>query len=79
MDYDHDKRVPMYGFGGIPKYMYKYNKHCFPLTGDELNCEATSLDEIIEIYKFGVKNIKFDGPTYFSPIIKKGIHYSKID
>lgn len=21
MDYDHDKRVPIYGFGGIPNYM----------------------------------------------------------
>lgn len=54
LHYDHDKRVPLYGFGGIPRFSHS-NKHCFALTGDENHCEVSSLSEILEAYKFAVQ------------------------
>lgn len=38
MAFDHDKKVELYGFGGVPNYpnLRRYDTdHCFPLTGNE--------------------------------------------
>ena len=43
LDYDFDKKVPCYGFGGVPKYpgMHTGNtSHCFPMSGNQSNSEA---------------------------------------
>ncbi|CAD8143984.1 unnamed protein product [Paramecium octaurelia] len=74
MDYDSDKKVPMYGFGGVPRYLQNYNKHCFPLQG-----EAQSLEDIRRIYEFSVKNIKLDGPTCFNPMIRQVMKWAQED
>ena len=37
LNYDHDKMVPLFGFGAKPKYPNlnsNYVSHCYPLTGD---------------------------------------------
>ena len=37
LDYDDDKKVPMFGFGAKPLFPNMYTKkvmHCFPLTGN---------------------------------------------
>ena len=37
LNYDYDKRIPCFGFGGKPHFQY-FNStivnHCFPLSGD---------------------------------------------
>lgn len=37
LDYDTDKRIPCYAFGGKPRFPNFYSNvvnHCFPLSGD---------------------------------------------
>jgi hypothetical protein len=39
--YDTDKMFPVYGFGGIPRFMGEVNvNHCFPLNGNYGNPEV---------------------------------------
>ena len=39
--YDNDKSFPVYGFGGIPRYMGVNSvQHCFPVNGDFSNPEV---------------------------------------
>lgn len=38
--YDFEKKIPIFGFGGVPKlpnYTKPYVEHCFPLNGNEEN------------------------------------------
>lgn len=35
VQYDYDKKIPVFGFGGIPKFMGTNTvSHCFPLNGN---------------------------------------------
>ena len=35
VQYDYDKKIPVFGFGGIPKFMGANTvSHCFPLNGN---------------------------------------------
>ena len=46
LDYDSDKKVPMYGFGAKPKYPNMFSKiavHCFPLSGIPQQPDAVNL------------------------------------
>lgn len=45
--YDNDRSFPVYGFGGIPKFMGVYNvSHCFPLNGNLANAEVFGAEGI---------------------------------
>lgn len=53
INYDSDKLVPMYGFGGIPKMQNMHDKfvsHCFPLTGDVNNPNAIEVEGMTMVY-----------------------------
>lgn len=44
--FDHDKSVPVYGFGGTPKlpnYTRNTMDDCFPLNGDAANPEVQDI------------------------------------
>mmetsp|Transcript_18333 Transcript_18333/g.15972 ORF Transcript_18333/g.15972 Transcript_18333/m.15972 type:complete len:180 (+) Transcript_18333:708-1247(+) len=45
LDYDSDKSVPMYGFGG--NFFGKGTSHCFPLNNDHSNPEVKGLEGIM--------------------------------
>jgi hypothetical protein len=73
--YDTDKRFPCYGFGAL------YNgetSHCFNLTLTNQR-EVDGIDGIMEAYKNAIKTVSLNGPTFFSPIIKKTIEDVKSD
>ena len=36
LNYDADKKIPVFGFGGIPEGKEEVS-HCYPLTGDMEN------------------------------------------
>ena len=67
--YDRDQIFPVYGFGGIPKNEKAVN-HCFNINFQE-SPDIKTIDEVIRVYKKSLKEIKFSGPTFFSPIIIK--------
>ena len=72
LNYDYDKMVPVYGFGGKPKFPNLTSfqtMHCFPLNGkiDDPYCFA--LEGIMESYNYALHNSELSGPTLFCPII----------
>lgn len=50
--YDSDKSFPVYGFGGIPRYMGAAQvSHCFPLNGNLQNPEVLGTEKVLELYR----------------------------
>ncbi len=80
LNYDNDKKVLMYGFGGIPQYPQfksELTSHCFPLTGTVMNPWADKLDGILKTYKSSFKHITFASPTYFEPVIRQAMQIAR--
>ena len=74
LNYDFDKKIPVFGFGG------KFNgktSHCFPLSGNENTCEGYLTDGVLKLYNYGIKTYALSAPTNFSPIIIKTIEIAK--
>ena len=74
INYDHDKIVPVYGFGGkpsMPNLRTNNNAtlHCFPLNGNPENPNVDNLQGILDTYEYAIKNCILSGPTLFNPII----------
>jgi hypothetical protein len=73
--YDTDKKFPCYGFGAL------YNgetSHCFNLTLSN-ESQVDGIEGIMQAYKNAIKTVSLNGPTYFSPIIRKTIEDVKSD
>jgi len=72
LDYDSDKRIPMYGFGGIPNFpnlMCDRVNHCFALTGNEAEPYAYGFEGMMETYKNALGHVRLSGPTLFHPVL----------
>lgn len=72
LNYDYDKMVPVYGFGGKPKFpnLTSYQTmHCFPLNGKVNDPYCFGLEGIMESYNYALSNCELNGPTLFCPII----------
>ena len=68
--YDYDQIFHAYGFGGIPPNSNKVS-HCFNINFNDDNPEIETIENIIKYYRESLDKVKFYGPTYFAPIIKK--------
>ena len=80
LNYDADKRVLMYGFGGIPnfpKFKSELTSHCFPLTGDIFDPWAENIDGIMNVYKNSFKSIQLASPSYLEPVIRQAMQIAK--
>ena len=72
INYDYDKKVPVYGFGCKPKlnvFNTKDTLHCFPLNDNPDDPEVYGLEGIVKVYKDTIHKLVFDGPTYLHPVI----------
>lgn len=72
LDYDFDKKVPCFGFGGVPRYpnyTFPSAQHCFPLSGNPQEIEALGLPQILSGYQYALTHVSLSGPTLFTPII----------
>lgn len=50
--YDQDKQFPVYGFGGIPKFLGQAAvNHCFPLNGDAAHPDVKGTHSLLELYR----------------------------
>ena len=68
--YDHFKNFPVFGFGGVPKFMgEKETSHCFPLNGNFDEPEISGVDGILKHYKHNLPHVHMAGPTFFSSIM----------
>jgi len=67
LQYDSDKNVPVWGFGG------KVNgrvDHCFPLTFNPNQIEVHGVQGILGAYNNAFNHVLLSGPTYFSEILR---------
>jgi hypothetical protein len=72
--YDDNKSFPVWGFGGIPKFLgEKDPNNCFPLNGDRSNPEVKGASAILDVYRKNLQGIQLSGPTYFSEVLKEMI------
>eukprot|EP00347_Sterkiella_histriomuscorum_P001485 403371854 len=70
--YDYDKSFPVYGFGGVPRFIGQNSvNHCFPLNGDPTNPEVLGTFGILDLYRRNLPGISLSGPTYFSHVISQ--------
>lgn len=73
LNYDYDKMVPAFGFGGKPKFPTLHSDttvHCFPLSGRNDILQAAGIDGLMSMYAHALTNVSLSGPTYFGPIIE---------
>ncbi|EGR31217.1 hypothetical protein IMG5_115500 [Ichthyophthirius multifiliis] len=74
LDYDFDKRVPCFGFGGHPKFPNMFLNgvsHCFPLSGNPSDVEACGMSEMLNLYQYALQNVSLSGPTLFNPLLQE--------
>lgn len=70
MQYDKDKRVPVYGFGAATPITGPNNvSHFFPLTFRP-DANVKDVTGIMEAYQFALPQLTFGGPTNFSPTVR---------
>ena len=68
--YDKDGKIPVYGFGGIPKFMGEDQVNdCFPLNGKP-DPFIVGLDNIINTYKNCIAEIGIAKPARFASILR---------
>ena len=72
-EYDHDRRFPLYGFGGQVNGTIS---HCFPLTFDINAAEVEGLEGILNAYRNSFNFVSLSGPTLFAPYV---VIYSHTD
>lgn len=73
-DYDHDKKIPVYGFGGS---VGGEVSHCFPLTMDFDKPEVGGVDGIQKYYAKSLETVALSGPTLFGPLIQQACQISR--
>ncbi len=74
LNYDSDKQIPSFGFGGKPSYPTFSTagvNHCFPLSGDFKNVNSFGLEHLMELYKYALQHVQLSGPTLFMPILQE--------
>ncbi|CAD8044960.1 unnamed protein product [Paramecium primaurelia] len=74
IQYDHDKRVPLFGFG------FEMNgkaHHCYPLNHNLEDPEVVNILGLFQTYRNFVGTVKFSGPTLFRPTLKEAMKTAK--
>eukprot|EP00746_Dinoflagellata_sp_MGD_P037405 gnl/MRDRNA2_/MRDRNA2_189901_c0_seq1.p1 gnl/MRDRNA2_/MRDRNA2_189901_c0~~gnl/MRDRNA2_/MRDRNA2_189901_c0_seq1.p1 ORF type:complete len:556 (+),score=92.72 gnl/MRDRNA2_/MRDRNA2_189901_c0_seq1:3-1670(+) len=69
-DYDSDKMIPLFGFGGCPGQDLRVS-HCFPLSGRADSAEVHDVDGILAAYRNSIRTTTLSGPTLFAPLIQE--------
>ena len=78
--FDDDGKIPVYGFGGIPKYMEKKTiNDCFPLNGNIDDPFITGLDNIVDTYRKRIPEIESANPARFGSILETFRQYVEKD
>ena len=81
LNYDHDKKVPVYGFGAKTRFPGHgksiQTNHFFPCSGDMQNCAGEGVPGIFRLYNYALSNVELSGPTYFAPTIKEVVQFTK--
>jgi hypothetical protein len=68
LEYDSDKQVPVWGFGG---QINGRVEHCFPLTFDPEHDEVDGVQGLLAAYANAFQFVSLSGPTIFSKILER--------
>jgi hypothetical protein len=75
LEYDSDKSVPYFGFGGqLPDGS---TSHCFAMNGNPAAPEVPGIPGMVGAYWQALSVVRLSGPTYFAPIIRKTIELAR--
>ena len=78
LNYDKDKLIQVYGFGGKPRFPgFEGTSHFFPVSGDWDNCAGVGVEGVFNIYTTGLDNIDLSGPTFFAPMLRDINEFTK--
>jgi hypothetical protein len=82
LNYDTDKMIPTYGFGGVPSFQPpRLNSpqvsHFFPCSGDWASAEVYGVDGVFEVYNYAIHNVRLSGPTYFAPLLQECFKFTQ--
>lgn len=69
-EYDDDKKYSIFGFGGEPEWLDSVS-HCFALNGFQDNPYIKGFENVLQVYKNTLPEIKLSGPTKFRPLLEK--------
>jgi len=73
-EYDHDKRFPCFGYGGL--LPTRVTSHCFALNGNPQQPECYGVEGILHAYKQALYNVALSGPTNFATVIQTACQYA---
>jgi len=77
MEYDRDKQVPVYGFGGHPKGS-EVVSHCFALNRNPSDPRVNGLEGVIRVYHDSFNYFGLSGPTHFAEIINEAARLARL-
>jgi hypothetical protein len=83
LNYDSDKLIHTYGFGGCPSGFPQLNhssgkvSHFFPLTGDWNKCAGEGIKGVFDIYTNALTKVELSGPTFFAPMFEEIVKFTK--
>jgi hypothetical protein len=81
LDYDYDKKVPLYGFGAKVNYKEvntgSQTTHLFPLNGLEEEHDVHDFSGILQAYSECLPHLTFSGPTFFAPLLQNSMRTCK--
>lgn len=66
LNYDSDKMVPMYGFGGK---IGGQISHCFHMNFDPRDPEVYGMEGVMHSYRNSLQAVELSGPTLFAQVI----------
>jgi len=75
LEYDSDKRMPAFGFGGAINGAVS---HCFPLNFDDADPEVVGMEGLETAYATALQCVGLAGPTYFAPIIRRAAELASV-
>ena len=74
LNYDHDKVVPVYGFGAklnFPSMNQQQVSHFFPCSGDFNNPAGQGIVGCFALYQNAINYTQLAGPTLFAPLLSE--------
>jgi hypothetical protein len=74
LNYDSDKQVPMYGFGGN---LQGEISHCFHMNFNPGNAEVQGMKGIMNAYRNSLNMVELSGPTLFSHVLEKVVQIAE--
>lgn len=73
-DYNSNKRIKAYGFGGTYK---NRTSHCFPLSLNDDQLEVPGIDGVLDAYENAVENVPLSSPSNFAKVIGEAVEEAK--